>query len=106
MVTVLTLLAFAVHGYHPYAEDGGLYMAGIKRVLDPGMYPHRSQFVLEHLRFSRLAPMVAAMVRGSGLSLEVVLLLLPVRGHLVDAVYWMDAGGTMLFAAQGFGQVR
>jgi hypothetical protein len=75
-VTALTLLAFAVHGYHPYAEDGGLYMAGIKRVLDPGMYPHRSEFVLEHLRFSVFAPMVAAAVRGSGLSLEVVLLLL------------------------------
>jgi hypothetical protein len=75
-VTVFTLFAFAVHGYHPYAEDGGLYMAGIKRVLDPGMYPHRSEFVLEHLRFSLFAPMVAAMVRGSGLSLEAVLLLL------------------------------
>jgi hypothetical protein len=72
----LTLLAFTVHGYHPYAEDGGLYMAGVKRVLDPGMYPHRSEFVLEHLRFSVFAPMVAAVVRGSGLSLEVVLLLL------------------------------
>ncbi|HEY6412611.1 MAG TPA: hypothetical protein VIX42_02920 [Edaphobacter sp.] len=76
LVTVLTLFAFAVHGYHPYAEDGGLYMAGIKRVLDPGMYPQRAEFVLEHLRFSAFAPMVAAMVRGSGLSLEVVLLLL------------------------------
>lgn len=51
-------------------------MAGVKRVLDPGMYPHRSEFVLEHLRFSVFAPMVAAVVRGSGLSLEVVLLLL------------------------------
>jgi hypothetical protein len=75
-VTALTLLTFAVQGYHPYAEDGGLYMAGIKRILDPGMYPHHSEFVLEHLRFSVFAPMVAAVVRGSGLSLEVVLLLL------------------------------
>ncbi len=75
-MTALTVLAFAVHGYHPYVEDGGLYVAGIKRVLDPGMYPHRSEFVLEHLRFSVFAPMVAAIVRGSGLSLEIVLLLL------------------------------
>ncbi len=76
LVTVLTLLAFVVHGYHPYAEDGGLYAAGIKRILDPGMYPHHSEFVLEHLRFSVFAPMVAGMVHGSGLSLDVVLLLL------------------------------
>lgn len=76
LVTVLTAVAFAVHGYHPYAEDGGLYAAGIKRVLDPGMYSHRSEFVLEHLRFSVFAPMVAALVRRSGLSLDIVLLLL------------------------------
>ena len=94
LVTVLTSLAFAVHGYHPYAEDGGLYMAGIKRVLDPGMYPHRSQFVLEHLRFSAFAPMVAAMVRGSGLSLEVVLLLLQL------ASFWTTLFAGWMLAAR------
>jgi hypothetical protein len=75
-VTVLTVLALAVHGYHPYAEDGGLYMAGIKRILDPAMYPHGTEFVVEHLRFSLFAPMVAGLVRASGLSVEMVLLLL------------------------------
>ncbi len=79
----LTVLALAVNGYHPYAEDGGLYMAGIKRVLDPAMYPHQAEFVLEHLRFSIFAPMVAGMVRGSGLSVEMVLLLLQL------ASFWM-----------------
>jgi len=38
---------------------------------------------LEHLRFSIFAPMVAGMVRGSGLSVEVVLLLLQL------ASFWM-----------------
>jgi hypothetical protein len=93
LVTALTLLAFAVHGYHPYAEDGGLYVAGIKRVLDPGMYPYRSEFVLEHLRFSIFAPMVAAIVRGSGMNLELVLLLLQLAG------FWMTLmAGWMLVA--------
>jgi hypothetical protein len=76
LVTALTALALAVHGYHPYVEDGGLYVAGIKRLLDPTMYPHQTGFVLEHLRFSIFAPFVAGMVRSSGLSLELVLLLL------------------------------
>ena len=93
-MTALTVLAFAVHGYHPYAEDGGLYVAGIKRILDPAMYPHRSEFVVEHLRFSIFAPMVAAMVRGLGLSLELVLLLLQFAG------FWMTLFAGWMLAAK------
>jgi len=98
LVTLLTLLAFAVHGYHPYAEDGGLYIAGIKRVLDPGMYPHHSEFVLEHLRFSVFAPMVAAIVRGSGLSLEVVLLLLQL------VTFWMTLFAGWMLVSRCYSQ--
>jgi len=94
LVTILMVIAFAVHGYHPYAEDGGLYMAGIKRVLDPAVYPHRSEFVLEHLRFSVFAPMVAALVRGSGWSLEVVLLVLQL------ASFWMTLFAGWILAAR------
>ena len=68
-------MALAVHGYHPYAEDGGLYMAEIKRLLDPGLYPHGTEFVTGHLHFSLFAPMVAGVVRRSHMSLEMVLLL-------------------------------
>jgi len=35
LVGALTLFAVAIDGYHPCAEDGGLYMAGVKRLLDP-----------------------------------------------------------------------
>jgi hypothetical protein len=63
----LSAFAIAVHGYHPYAEDGGLYMAGVKRLLDPSLYPHETSFVVEHLRFSLFAPMVAELARAAGL---------------------------------------
>jgi hypothetical protein len=76
LVSLLTAFSFLVQGYHPYAEDGGLYLAGIKRVLSPAMYPHESGFVLGHLRFSLFAPVVAWLVRFSGFGLETVLLLL------------------------------
>ncbi|MEO6982002.1 MAG: hypothetical protein ABI072_02675, partial [Edaphobacter sp.] len=56
LISGLTLLAVAVHGYHPYSEDGGLYMAGIKHLVHPAMYPHETEFVTEHLRFSLFAP--------------------------------------------------
>jgi hypothetical protein len=53
-------------------------MQGIKRVLDTSLYPHDSGFVLEHLRFSLFAPMMAGLVRGSHLSVSTVTLLVHV----------------------------
>lgn len=88
LVTGLTLGVVAVHGYHPYAEDGGLYMAGVKKLLDPAMYPHGSEFVTAHLRFSVFAPLVAGLVGMLPLSVEGIMLLL----HLVSV--WLT-----LFAA-------
>jgi hypothetical protein len=76
LVSALTLFAVAIDGYHPYAEDGGLYLAGVKRLLDPALYPHGPAFVLEPTRFSLFAPTVAAMVRLSHLGLPSVLLAL------------------------------
>jgi hypothetical protein len=67
LASTLTLFAWAVNGYHPYAEDGGLYMAGVKRLLDPALYPRGTSFVLEPMRHSLFAPMVAAVVRLAGL---------------------------------------
>ena len=76
LVSALTLLALAIDGYHPYAEDGGLYLAGIKRVLDPALYPRGTAFVLEPTRLSLFAPVVAGIVRLTHLGLPLVLLAL------------------------------
>jgi hypothetical protein len=70
--TVLTLL---VHGYHPFAEDGGLYVAGVEYTLRPGLFPHDTAFVTAHLRYSVFAPLLAALVRGAHLPLDAALLL-------------------------------
>lgn len=69
----LTLAAVLIHGYHPYAEDGGVYLAGIKRTLDPHLYPAFSGFVTAHLHFSLFAPLIATCVRVTRLSLMAVL---------------------------------
>lgn len=94
LTTILTVLVLIVQGYHPYAEDGGLYMAGIKRLLDPALYPYDTTFVTEHLRFSLFAPMVAAIVRWSHLSLPVVLL------SLYLATVWLTLFAAYLLAAR------
>jgi hypothetical protein len=93
LVSLLTVFGVLVEGYHPYAEDGGLYMAGIKRVLDPSLYPHESAFVMEHLRFSLFAPAVAELVRLSHLDVATVLLLLHVASiWLTLYATWRLAG--------------
>jgi hypothetical protein len=95
-VTILTVLALVIHGYHPYAEDGGLYLAEIKRLLDPSLYPHGTAFVMDHLRVSLFAPLIVALVRGSQMSLGMVLLLV----HL--ASYWLTLFAAYLLAARCF----
>jgi hypothetical protein len=81
-----------VHGYHPFAEDGGLYIAGVKRMLNPALFPYGAEFVLGHLRFSLFAPAMAALVRWSGLRLETLLLVVYLASTwLTLAAGWMLA---------------
>jgi len=77
-LAALTALTLLIHGYHPLAEDGGLYVAGILWKLDPTLFPHDSAFVAEHLRFSVFAPFVATLVRLTHLPLPWTLLLLDI----------------------------
>jgi len=74
----LTCCTLLIHGYHPLAEDGGLYVAGIQYTLDPALFPHYTAFVREHLRFSIFAPAVAAAVHVTHLPLLWVLFLLDI----------------------------
>jgi hypothetical protein len=101
MVTALTLLAVAVHGYHPYAEDGGIYLPEIKRLLRPGMYPQGAEFVVGHLRFSIFAPVMAGLVRWSHLRVETVLLLVHMASWRRAATNHARSGGGRWGCSQG-----
>jgi hypothetical protein len=87
LVTALTVAAVLVHGYHPYAEDGAVYMPEIKRLVDPTLYPHGAEFVVGHLKFSLFAPLMAGLARWTHASVEATLLM------VYGASLWM-----MLFA--------
>jgi hypothetical protein len=102
LTAALTLFAVTVHGYHPYAEDGGLYMAGIKHLLDPNLYPHQTQFVTEHLRFSLFAPLVATLARGVGLlfGVEAMRALPPTLLALHLITIWLTLFAAWLLAAR------
>ncbi len=77
---LLAIFAAAVAGFHPYSEDGGVYLAGVKKLLHPALYPTWAVFVTEHLRFSLFAPTVAALAHFPGLTLDWLLLLLYLLG--------------------------
>ena len=69
---LLTPLSLLILGYHPYAEDGGLYLAGVEYLLNPSLFPHMRQFVTAPLHYSAFAPCIAFLVRHSGLSFDTV----------------------------------
>ena len=72
----LTLLTVLVHGYHPLAEDGGLYAAGVEYTLDRSLFPHYTEFVSQHLHFSLFAQMIAMIIQLTHLSLAWALILI------------------------------
>jgi hypothetical protein len=100
LVSVATLLAIAVDGYHPYAEDGGLYLARLLLLLDPRLYPHETAFAMGRARWSIFSPMVAGLTRMTHLPLMVVVATLHVASvwALLYAA-WMLAA--RCFAGQG-----
>lgn len=75
-LALLTSAVLLVHGFHPWAEDGGLYAAGVENLLQPSLFPHDHPFVAAPMHYSLFAPAVAWLVRLSHLPLAAVLLLL------------------------------
>ena len=75
VIAALAIVAVAIEGYHPFAEDGGLYAAGVERLLDPTLFPQWTGFVLAPMRISAFAPAIASLVRITHLTVPAVLLL-------------------------------
>src|SRR5438128_4610700 len=70
-LALLTAGVLLVHGYHPGIEDAEIYVPGIKRILDPGLYPFGAEFFLNHARLTLFAQTIAASIRLSHLSFDV-----------------------------------
>lgn len=74
LLTALSLIAAALLGYHPYAEDGGIYASALALRLNPSLFPTFRAFAVAHTGKSLFIPVVAEVVQRSNLSQEVVLL--------------------------------
>ncbi|HZQ44587.1 MAG TPA: hypothetical protein VFA99_15135 [Acidobacteriaceae bacterium] len=76
LFAALTIATLLVHGYHPLAEDGGLYVAGVELTLNRSLFPHFTEFVSAHMHYSIFAPVVASITKLTHLPLLGVLLLI------------------------------
>jgi hypothetical protein len=86
-LALLTPVVLLVHGYHPFADDAGIYVAGVRRLLDPSLYPVNAAFVTAHTRFSIFAYILAGVVRHLGLPLAWLLF----TTHLISIFAFLSA---------------
>jgi hypothetical protein len=68
-------LGFVVLGYHPGAEDDGVYLAAIKHNVDPTLFPRDADFFQLQLQATVFDESVGTAVRWSHLPIPVVALL-------------------------------
>lgn len=87
-----SLLCFLVLGYHPYAEDGGIYAASIAGYLDPSLFPIGHEWVTAHTRFACFVPATAWFLRHAHLSLAVGLLVVQLTGIVALLAAGLELG--------------
>lgn len=63
LIATLTAAVLFVQGYHPYANDAGIYIAGIRKLIDPGLYLPDAPFIVSHTHLSIFAPLLATFIR-------------------------------------------
>jgi len=63
ILAVLAACGLLIAGYHPGAEDDGVYLSAIMRDLNPALYPHDSDFFAVQLQATIFDKVMAASVR-------------------------------------------
>jgi len=69
ILAVLAAFGLLIAGYHPGAEDDGVYLSAIKRDLNPSLFPHDSDFFSVQLQATIFDKVVAASLRLTHLPL-------------------------------------
>lgn len=96
---LLTPLVLLIHGYHPFAGDAGIYVAGVRHILDPTLYPRNAAFVDAFAHDSLFSWALAAIVRLTHLPLTTALF----AAHLLSIFFFLTAFHQLaarLFAAE------
>jgi len=72
---LLSAGALLVHGYHPGVEDAEIYIPGIKKLLDPHLYPFCAEFFLDHARLTLFDELVGGSIRALHLPFNLAIFL-------------------------------
>ena len=73
-IAVLTPAVLLVHGYHPLADDGAVYVTGVKKLVNQSLYQTDAVFASSPTHLSIFAHVLAALLQWTHLSLPVLLL--------------------------------
>lgn len=74
-LVALAAAAFAIHGYHPFAEDAETYLPGIEKVLHPHLFPVGAEYFSLHAHLTWFPQLIAGTVGILHLPLAWALLL-------------------------------
>src|SRR5258708_6059996 len=88
LLGVLTCFAILIAGFHIGIEDDAIYLPGIKKLLNPALYPWDSQFFATQTNVFVILRAVAASVRLTHIPLEWILL-----AWQIISVFLLTAGG-------------
>jgi hypothetical protein len=61
-IALLTLVVLLVHGYHPLADDGAVYVTGIKKLANPSLYRSDAVFATGPTHYSIFAHVLAPLL--------------------------------------------
>jgi hypothetical protein len=78
LLSICTIAAVLVHGYHPTVEDAAIYLPGIEKKLNPALFPHNAEFFTSHAHMTLFPTLVAGLVRVTHVPLDWTLLVLHV----------------------------
>jgi len=74
LLLLISAAAMLVHGYHPYVEDAEIYLPGIKKLLNPSLYPQNAGFFNSHAGMTIFPNLIAASIRITHLPFDLALL--------------------------------
>lgn len=72
-LAALTPVVLLIHGYHPFVDDAAIYVAGIRKLVNPQLYVVDAPFVMANTHLSIFAHLLAWLVRLTHLSLTITL---------------------------------
>lgn len=75
VLLLLTPCVLLIHGFHPFADDAGIYVAGIRKMLNPSLFQVDSSVVVAHTQWSIFSHIFAEGLRITHLPLETGLLI-------------------------------